>query len=102
MTATLESFNASCQADATADEHAEQIAWYYDGGGIYRHVSLSMSPRVHIAKHGVYAPALVPPISTITHGHRGTSTVGAGRRGSTQSYAKQSGCTGLHKGGGFS
>lgn len=34
-------------------------SWWYDGGGIYRHVFLRVMPLVHISNHGVYAPAVV-------------------------------------------
>ena len=34
--------------------------WWYDGGGLYRHVRLVVVPVVHIALHGgVYAPSAV-------------------------------------------
>eukprot|EP01065_Artemidia_motanka_P025116 TRINITY_DN2_c0_g1_i3.p1 TRINITY_DN2_c0_g1~~TRINITY_DN2_c0_g1_i3.p1 ORF type:complete len:808 (+),score=252.48 TRINITY_DN2_c0_g1_i3:52-2475(+) len=34
-------------------------SWWYDGGGLYRHVYLSARPNVHIEPWGVYAPAMV-------------------------------------------
>jgi len=34
-------------------------SWWYDGGGIYRHVSLTAVSDTHIAQFGVYAPSLV-------------------------------------------
>jgi beta-galactosidase len=35
-------------------------SWWYDGGGVYRHVWLeAVNPQVHIADYGVYAPSLV-------------------------------------------
>ena len=33
--------------------------WWYDGGGIYRHVWLSTADPVHVAPWGVYLPALL-------------------------------------------
>ena len=38
--------------DATAPD-----GWWYDGGGIYRHVWLESAAKVHIAPWGVYLPA---------------------------------------------
>ena len=34
-------------------------SWYYEGGGIYRHVTLTVAAPVHIAQYGVYCPATV-------------------------------------------
>ena len=43
------------EADATKPD-----GWWYDGGGIYRHVKLVVQPALHLAVHGgVYAPSLV-------------------------------------------
>eukprot|EP00961_Rhodomonas_salina_P104677 1409176-Rhodomonas_salina.1 len=42
----------------------EQEGWWYEGGGIYRHVWLHRVANVHIPLYGVYAPTLVTgPIS---------------------------------------
>lgn len=35
------------------------VGWWYDGGGIYRHVWLNMANKVHVAPWGVYLPAKV-------------------------------------------
>ena len=64
------------RADASKAADAEQIAWYYDGAGIYRHVKLTVAPLVHIAPWGVYAPALVTA-ATISHAADGSSTADA-------------------------
>lgn len=64
------------RADASKSADAWQIAWYYDGGGIYRHVSLVVAPLVHIAPWGVYAPAMVTP-ATINHASSGSDTAHA-------------------------
>mmetsp|Transcript_7144 Transcript_7144/g.15469 ORF Transcript_7144/g.15469 Transcript_7144/m.15469 type:complete len:882 (-) Transcript_7144:192-2837(-) len=41
--------------------------WWYDGGGIYRHVWLNIANPVHLVPWGVYLPALVTgPISGLT------------------------------------
>lgn len=42
------------KVDATSPD-----GWWYDGGGIYRHVSLHSADVVHIAPWGVYLPAEV-------------------------------------------
>eukprot|EP01065_Artemidia_motanka_P025115 TRINITY_DN2_c0_g1_i2.p1 TRINITY_DN2_c0_g1~~TRINITY_DN2_c0_g1_i2.p1 ORF type:complete len:806 (+),score=288.60 TRINITY_DN2_c0_g1_i2:52-2469(+) len=34
-------------------------SWWYDGGGLYRHVYLSARPNVHVEPWGVYVPAAV-------------------------------------------
>lgn len=73
------------RADATSTADAQEVAWYYDGGGIYRHVWLTIADAIHITPWGVYAPGLVT--GPIQHVHRNTSTTGAGLRGSTQSFA---------------
>lgn len=74
------------RADATSTSDAWIVSWYYDGAGIYRHVSLTVAdPAVHIGPFGVYAPSLVT--GAINHHHRRSSSTGAGLRGSTQSYA---------------
>eukprot|EP00930_Biecheleria_cincta_P096197 TRINITY_DN88076_c0_g1_i1.p1 TRINITY_DN88076_c0_g1~~TRINITY_DN88076_c0_g1_i1.p1 ORF type:complete len:916 (-),score=104.18 TRINITY_DN88076_c0_g1_i1:7-2703(-) len=47
------------KVDATAPD-----SWWYDGGGIYRHVWLNVADHVHIAPWGVYLPSHVTgPIS---------------------------------------
>jgi beta-galactosidase len=47
------------KVDATAPD-----GWWYDGGGIYRHVSLHSADPLHVAPWGVYLPAVVVgPIS---------------------------------------
>lgn len=56
--------------DATEPE-----GWWYDGGGIYRHVWLEAADSLHVEPWGVYAPAVVDT-GTIMHsqpdaqGHR--------------------------------
>ena len=46
--------------------------WWYDGGGIPRHVWLVQTPAVHIAPWGVFAlPAITGPV---THGQNYTDT----------------------------
>jgi beta-galactosidase len=42
------------KVDATAPD-----GWWYDGGGIYRHVWLNSADQLHIAPWGVYLPAEV-------------------------------------------
>ncbi|CAJ1342151.1 unnamed protein product [Effrenium voratum] len=42
------------RADATSPD-----GWWYDGGGIYRHVWLTSVAPVHIAPFGLYTPAVV-------------------------------------------
>jgi beta-galactosidase len=42
------------KVDATAPD-----GWWYDGGGIYRHVWLNSADKVHVAPWGVYLPAEV-------------------------------------------
>jgi len=42
------------RADATAPE-----GWFYEGGGIYRHVWLLKTPAVHVAPWGVFASSQV-------------------------------------------
>ena len=64
------------RADASKPADAWQIAWYYDGGGIYRHVKLTVAPPLHIAPWGVYAPALVTAASII-HATDGRDTAHA-------------------------
>ena len=64
------------RADASKSADAWQIAWYYDGGGIYRHVWLTVAPPVHIAPWGVYAPAVVTA-ATINHAASGSDTAHA-------------------------
>eukprot|EP01043_Picozoa_sp_COSAG02_P059190 COSAG02_NODE_7499_length_2984_cov_4.055113_2_plen_564_part_00 len=64
------------RADASKRADAWQIAWYYDGGGIYRHVSLTVAPPLHIAPWGVYAPATVAT-ATINHATNGYDTAHA-------------------------
>lgn len=44
----------SVYCDATEPE-----GWWYDGGGIYRHVWVNRASKVHIPPWGLYAPALV-------------------------------------------
>jgi hypothetical protein len=44
-------------------------SWWYDGGGIYRSVWLTIASPVHIEPWGVYAPALVGSNASITDGH---------------------------------
>lgn len=40
--------------------------WWYDGGGIYRHVHLRAVPKLHIAKWGVYLPThVVGPVLSV-------------------------------------
>ena len=73
------------RADATSASDAKEVAWYYDGAGIYRHVWLTVADVVHIAPLGVYAPGMVT--GAIQQVHRHSSTTGAGLRGSTQSFA---------------
>ena len=49
------------EADGTKPD-----GWWYDGGGIYRHVKLSVVPNVHISLWGgAYTPAIVT--GTITN-----------------------------------
>ena len=51
------------EADATKPD-----GWWYDGGGIYRHVKLVVQPALHLAVHGgVYAPSLVVGAIDSTH-----------------------------------
>jgi beta-galactosidase len=64
------------RADASALADAWQDSWYYDGGGIYRHVRLTVTPPLHIAPWGVYAPALVTAAS-INHAADGRDTAHA-------------------------
>jgi beta-galactosidase len=45
-------------ADATHPD-----SWWYDGGGLYRHVRLVALNDIHVAQFGVYAPSIV--LSTI-------------------------------------
>eukprot|EP00755_Sulcionema_specki_P018586 Sspe_Gene.67240::Locus_39698_Transcript_1_1_Confidence_1.000_Length_979::g.67240::m.67240/K01190/lacZ; beta-galactosidase len=47
--------------DATSPD-----GWWYDGGGIYRHVWLTTVPLVHIEPWGVYTPTAV--VGDITNG----------------------------------
>lgn len=37
--------------------------WFYEGGGIYRHVYLTSAQTVHVAPNGVYVPSIVDPIT---------------------------------------
>jgi hypothetical protein len=53
------------RADASKQADAWEISWYYDGAGIYRHVSLTVAPALHVAPWGVYAPALV--VGEVSH-----------------------------------
>lgn len=43
-------------------------SWWYDGGGIYRSVWLTVAHLVHIEPWGVYAPAIVGSNSSIADG----------------------------------
>ncbi len=45
----------------------ESEGWWYEGGGIYRHVFLTAQPRVHLAKWGTHV------IATVTDGDRGAT-----------------------------
>jgi len=53
------------RVDAT---NPESSSWWYDGGGLYRHVWVdAIDPRAHIGINGVYAPAhLTGPITAQT------------------------------------
>jgi beta-galactosidase len=37
-----------------------QEGWWYDGGGIYRHVRLMVAPDVHVAPDGVFVRSTIP------------------------------------------
>jgi beta-galactosidase len=45
--------------------------WWYEGGGIYRHVWLNVTPKVHIPTDGVYAKAVVEDLAS----HRASLSV---------------------------
>jgi len=57
--------------DATASE-----GWWYEGGGIYRHVWLNIADALHVAPWGVYAPSyVVGPITDVGNGQVTTKAI---------------------------
>ncbi|KAL1520787.1 hypothetical protein AB1Y20_022351 [Prymnesium parvum] len=55
--------------------------WWYEGGGLYRHVSLVRAPRLHVAQDGLFAfsnVTLAPPApSAVVHASAEVSNGGA-------------------------
>ena len=41
--------------DARTESALESVAWWYEGGGLYRHVSLVRASPVHVAQDGLFA-----------------------------------------------
>ena len=58
------------KADATHPD-----GWWYDGGGIYRHVWLELAPAVHFAPDGIFANITVPNV--VSGGLKGDAVIDA-------------------------
>ena len=49
--------------------------WWYEGGGIYRHVNLVSAPLLHFSPDGVFAPATV--LSPVSNGQAAKASIDA-------------------------
>lgn len=54
-----------------------QEGWFYEGGGIYRHVTITSADRISIVPWGVYAPSVIKPGAVITGSLDGPQTASA-------------------------
>jgi len=47
------------------DALSHQEGWFYEGGGVYRHVTLNTAPLLNLVPWGIYAPSVITgPISS--------------------------------------
>jgi len=60
------------------DALSEQEGWWGEGGGIYRHVTLTVASAVHVAPWGVFVPSTVTgPVASGALGSSGSQTADA-------------------------
>ena len=66
--------------------------WWYEGGGIYRHVELISAPALHIDQDGVYAPSKITgKVSPVEESGTSTNTAAAAAAETTTAAAAAQG-----------
>lgn len=56
------------------DAQSHQEGWFYEGGGIYRDVSITAAPRTYVVPWGVYAPSFPTGVISSPQGTDGPQT----------------------------